>query len=137
MKRKEKARAKGVKAGYNSFALQRGKWVKLNRQSISKRAAENLGAVVTDTSLSAQFKVRKTNKPAKKSKLNVPRGYFSKTRKQFRDYKIRGKTKKALKDQYIEKRKFRLSVPGETRSIQAARRKLMKTKPKRRRRKKK
>jgi hypothetical protein len=120
-------KAMGKEEGYNVYAKKISKWIKLNINPITKTQAQNLGSYVTDTSLAATFQLRKTSKTAREPKLNIPKGYFRSTITKFRDYKIKGKSKIPLKDSWIEKRKHRLDTKLETKSIQAARKSLLKT----------
>ena len=119
---------------YNVFLKPQGrkKFFRANRADLTKGEAEDLGAFISDTSLSAQFKVRKQKgrmKVTKKSRskrrarrLPFPIGYFGGTRQKFRGFKIRRGTKIPLKNQFIERRSFRLDTTGEVNRITAAKR---------------
>jgi len=113
--------------GYDAYAQQKGKWYKLNKVPLTQSQAKDLQSYIVDTSLSARGKIRPSNKPIKKSKLNIPTGYYGRTRNKYRDYMKKGKKKIKLKDEWIEHRKHRLDIKNESQSIQAARRKLLGT----------
>lgn len=126
--RKKQKTTTSTKKGYNVYAKSKKQWLKLNRNTLSKSNAQDLGAYITDTSLAATFKLKRATKQAQQSKLNIPKGYFAKTSFKYRDYKIRNKKRIPLQNSWIEKRGYRLDTPNETRSIQAARKSLMKVK---------
>jgi len=124
------ARARVLKAveekvGYNVYAKHKKKWEKLNTVPLKKDLAKDLGSYVTDTSLGAQFKITKTSKPARKSKLSIPKNYYRNSANKFRDYRISKKKKIPLKNKWIEKRANRLDHFQETRNIIQARRSLV------------
>lgn len=98
----------------------RKKYIKVNKVPLEERKAKDLGAYVTDRSLGATFKIVPTKSIPKKSRLNIPSGYFGLTRDKFRDYKIvKGKRVK-LNNTYIEKRGKRLDTPEEVKKITVA-----------------
>ncbi len=123
-------RSKGVAVfgiqGYNSFAKQRGKSIKLNKVPLTKRQARNLSAFFVDRTLSATGSIRKSRKSPSKPVVKVPRNYYNKTKNKYRDFKISRGKKVPLKDAFIEKRKFRLDTKNERQTIQQLKRKLSK-----------
>ncbi len=123
------------KKGYNVFVKQKGKFFRVNEVPLTKKKAKGLGAFITDKSLSATWKIKKTNKKAKKPVLIFPTNYHSRTQHKFRGFKLKKGKKVPLKNSEIEKRKFRLDQFSEVKRIQAARfvkqlsRRLKKVKP--------
>jgi len=101
----------------------RGKWIKVGKKPFpSKKRAEDVGAYFTDTSLPAQFKVKKSKKkPSKKEQFIIPPDYFRREGfGKFRTYQIRKEKKVSLKDRYIEFQNRRLDTRGEVQQIHLA-----------------
>jgi len=107
--------------GYNVFAKQRGKFIRLNKVPLTKEKALDLGSFVADKSLSAAFKINKTKKIAQKPVRKVPIKYFNRNVEKFRSFKIRRKKEIGLTNIFIEKRGKRLDSYSEVKKIQAAR----------------
>ena len=102
------------------------KFRKINFQSLTKSRANDYGAFAVDNSLSRTFKVvRKgskvknaTTKPVNKP-LNVPVGYYSRSKPKFRNYRIIKGKRKLIQSQ-IEKTKHLLDTSREKRKITLA-----------------
>ena len=101
--------------GYNTYMYEGGKQVKANLSPLPKAEAERLGRDVADNSLSASYRVSKTNKnvpSSKRSKLATG-GYVSPSKfTQSKSEKRRGFS--------IEKRRNRLDTFGERNGIKAS-----------------
>ncbi|GAG89184.1 unnamed protein product, partial [marine sediment metagenome] len=118
--------------GWNVYGktIKTGKYKKLNVNSLSYENAQNLGAYLTDHSLSTNFLLKENPNPPKKPKLNIPPNYFRNTIEKWRDYKfktIKGVRKKyPMKDKWIERtsgargtapKGYRLDTRGERNRI--------------------
>ncbi len=120
--------------GYNVFVRSRNKLIRANINPIAKQKALDLGAFVTDRTLSQRFKIVKTNKNAKVPKVRVPLSYFGVTRGKWRGKIIKGK-EFPIKKNIFERRKAAIDTLGEKRKLRAARlisdlkRKARRTKP--------
>ena len=122
-KRKPIRRRKKPKQGYFIFEKRGGKFVKLKGLPLPLQKAKDRLAFRLDTKLSRTAKLKKVVKPKRLGKISKKEvGYFKRTRKQLRQFKIRKKRKFPLTLKYIEKRKFGLSTRGEVRQIQLNRR---------------
>lgn len=110
------------KTGFNVYGLvdatKKGKasWVKLNPHPVNEQDALDIGSYATDNSISAQFKVVKTNKKAKELDTGVE-GYWGMNMNKYRDYKVKNKIKQPLESQFIEKQNLRLDTQGEVKKI--------------------
>jgi len=104
--------------GWMAQAKKKGKWINLLEKPTTKRKAGLKGASFVDEDISASFRLVQEGKVR-----GLPRGKTYKPPVAFRDYKIRKGVKVPLKNQFIEKRKFRLSHIGEVKQIQLAKRK--------------
>jgi len=104
-------------SGYDVFVKSKKQFHKANINPIKKNKAKDLGSYVTDTTLSATYKIKRTNKDALKPKIKVPKGYNVKTKHKFRDYKIVKGKRKMLNSTWIEKRNKRLDTPGEVKKV--------------------
>lgn len=120
-KKKLKVAVPSAMLGYNAFARTKGKFEKLNRVPLTKRNALNLSSFIVDNSVSATGGIRKTTKPPQKSKLRIPKGYFSKTQNKYRFFKIVNKKKVITPNSFIEKRKHRIDTSGEKKQLSVAR----------------
>jgi len=85
---------------------------------LTKTKARDLGAYITDTTLGATYKIKKTTKDAQKPRLKVPKGYAIKTKHKFRDYKIVKGKRKQMENTWIEKKNKRLDTLGEINKVQ-------------------
>ncbi len=106
--------------GYNVFVKSKGKFLRANINPITKQKALDIGAFVTDRTLSQQYKIVKTNKNAKNPKIKVPRSYFGVTRNKWRGKIVKGK-EQPIKDKIFERRKAAIDTLGEKRKLRAAR----------------
>jgi len=107
--------------GYHALFKKGNKFIRINRSPVTKNQALDLGARVVDRSLSATFKIKKTNRKAKPPQIRISRNYFKNTQRKFRDFKIRKGKQVPLKNKFIERKgKPRLDTGGERRKIQAS-----------------
>jgi len=84
--------------------LKKRKFVRLNKVPLKQSEAKDLGAWLIDHSLGRTFKLKQSNRPAQKPRLKVPKSYFTKHRKKFRNFKIIKGKKVFTPYQWIEKR---------------------------------
>ncbi|KKN69583.1 hypothetical protein LCGC14_0438860 [marine sediment metagenome] len=120
------------KQGYNSFAKAKGKFKKLNKVPLTKTQARNLSAFIVDNSTSARGLIKRVaGKKALKPRTRIPVGYFSRTRKKYRTFKIVKGRRIPLKNEIIELRGKRIDTRGEKKGLSVARSlaKLRKLKP--------
>jgi len=109
------------KKGYDAFVKQGKKFIKVNEVPLTKEKARDIATFVTDKSLAATWKVKKTGKLAKKPVRIVPNKYFLRNQAKYRSFKkVKGK-EVAISNSGIERRKFRLDSGPEVRKIQAER----------------
>ncbi len=73
-----------AKFGFNVFANQKGKFIKLNTRPLTKPLARDLGAFVTDKTNATKFRLRRTNRFPKKPLRKIPENYFSKNSSKFK-----------------------------------------------------
>ena len=100
--------------GYYTEVKEKGKWKKVLNKILSKEDAKDLGLFTTDNILAASFRLKKAKgKPTAKD-IVKSMGLELK----FRDYKINKGKKIPLKDNFIEKRKYRLDTPNEVQTLQ-------------------
>ncbi len=119
--KKKKIGAPVNKQGYNALVKEKGKFIKLNVVPLTKNKAQDLSTFVTDRSLSATYKIKKTNQLAKKPVRIVPNKYFDRSFNKFRPFKKRKGVKIPLENAGIERRTFRLDTRSEVKKIQASR----------------
>lgn len=106
------------KPGYYAYAKSKGKYHKLNKVPVTKSRAEDIRNYLLDTSLSATGFIKPTKKPAGKTRLKVPVGYASRSKKKFRDYRWKkGKKIKLKPGKKIELRGRRLDTRPEVKRI--------------------
>ncbi len=103
---------------FDVFVKERGKFVKKNIKPLPQGKALKLGSRITDNTLAATFRVRKTLKKTKQKDIK-----FNVDKKVFRTFKRRRGVKIPIQRTFIERRKFRLNTPGERRQIKGAQRK--------------
>ncbi len=118
---KKKPKFPIAQLGYNAFARQKGKLIKLNKVPISKTKALNLSSFIVDHSTSAFGKIIRTTKKAQKPLRKIPKGYFKRTIKNYRLFKIVKGKQVPLKNAFIEKRAKRINTLGEKQQLSAAR----------------
>ena len=112
---------KKIAKGYDVYAKERGKNIRLNKNPITRLQALNLGSEVVDKTLSARFFLRKTKKKPINPSLRIPQRYFGFNSNKFRDYRVVKGKKKLMKNTYIENASFRLDTNSEVKRITAAR----------------
>ncbi|HDK42504.1 MAG TPA: hypothetical protein ENG87_03935 [Candidatus Pacearchaeota archaeon] len=115
---------------YYGQVKRKGKWTTITPKPATKRAAVDYASEVADKTLAASFRVIKVKKKIKgkekfveieRKKLAKATGYWDTHKYKFRTYKIRKGTKQKLPRGGIEKKQFRLDLPGEKKTIQKAR----------------
>lgn len=117
--------------GYNVFVKSRKKFIKANIHPIPKNKANDLGAWISDRTLSKQFRIKRTNRKAKIPKVNAPLNYFKTTQKKWRGKIVKGK-EFPIKNRVIERNKAAIDTIGEKKKLRAAREiKRLQTKAKR------
>jgi len=89
---------------------------KANIRPLTKSQARDLGAFVTDRTISQTFKIKKTNKTAKKPLVKFPRNYFQITQRKWRGKIVKGK-EQPFKNRIIERRKNAIDTLGEKRQL--------------------
>jgi hypothetical protein len=113
-----------VQPGYNVYGkpIKQKTYRKLNKVPLTQTKARDLGAYIADHSLSASFKLKPSSKKAQTPKTRIPIGYYSRTKRKFRDYRIVKKKRKPMKDKWIERRGLpRLDTRGEKQKIKMMR----------------
>ena len=123
-KRKKKKEKKiRIKQAYDIFGKHKGKFIRLNRVPLSKARALDRGAFAIDKSTGATFKIKGVGAIKKLGKLTKgERGYFSRTRKKYRAFRIQKGKRITLKNKFIEKKgRPRIDTRGEKRGLSLAR----------------
>jgi len=104
--------------GYIAEVKERGKWKKINpKKPLTREMARRLSKRVTDRTLGASGRIT----PSKKSAL-LGRVEKMAAQGKFRMFRISKGKKVPMKDQWIEKRKFRLDNKKETQTLAAYKR---------------
>lgn len=119
--------------GYNAYALEQGKYKKLNEKPRTKEGALDIVARVVDNTLSAQGKIEKikqtkTKKGKKRQSVKIFQpgelvqgdGYYFNNVNKFRDYNISKGRKIKSPNRIIEKRNRRADTRGETLGLNIA-----------------
>lgn len=96
--------------GYNVYMKEGGKQVKANMKPLPKKEAHRLGKDIAENSLSASYRVSKTNK-------RVPSARRSPLAQ---GMQVSDANFKRSKNWQVEKNRFRLNTPGEKQGIQAS-----------------
>ncbi len=107
----------------------RGKIINLTPRPLTKKDAKDFLAYNLDHGLerSAWFEPLKKTKKVVKLPSRIS-GYFSKHKQKLRPFKIRVGKKKAIRNGFIEKRKYNLDTPREKRQMKSTRRKSVRRK---------
>ena len=123
--------------GWNVHVKSKGRFRKITKTPLTRINALNLGANVTDKTLSAQFSIKRSKKPAQQPRHKIPQNYWAESFSKFRPYKVRKGVKQPFTNRYIEKAPYRLDTRSEVQKISVA--KFMKglSKPKKQKRKQK
>ena len=97
--------------------------MRLNKRPLSKAQALDRGAFAIDRSTANTFKIKGVRKVKKLGKLTRgEKGYFLRTKKKYRGYRIQKGKRITLKDKQIEKRgPPRIDTRGEKRGLTLAR----------------
>ncbi len=107
--------------GYNAFVKQRKKFIKVNQVPITKNKARDLASFVTDRSLAATWKIKKSKKFAQKPVKIIPPRYFDRNKDKFRSFKRKKGIRIPITNSAIERRTFRLDSRSEVNKINVAR----------------
>jgi len=101
--------------GYNVYMYEKNKQVKANVSPLPKQEAERLGRDIADNSLSASYRVTKTNinVPSSKRSRLATGGYVPESK----FYESKSKNRKGF---FVEKEKNRLDSFGERKGIKAS-----------------
>lgn len=100
---------------YRVFVKRRGKDIPI-ATGLPRGRALRLGQRVTSETLGARFRIEETDFKTRLKDVAFNLG------KEFRAFRIQKGKKIPLQDEFIERRRFRLSLPSEVREIQRARR---------------
>ena len=107
------------KQGYNVQAKSKaGKWRNLNKKPLSRGNALSRGSRAADNTVSAQFRVRKTNK---KVSPTASDSYWNLNQHKFRNYKIRKGKRIITPNNFVERRSHRIDSVGEKSGLKLAR----------------
>ena len=108
--------------GYHAFAKQKGIKKRLNKVPLTKRQARDLSSFLVDNSTSRTGGiVRAINKKSLRPQTKIPKGYFGKTSKKYRPFRIVQGRKVPLFNEFIERTKFAIDTKGEKRGLSIAR----------------
>lgn len=115
---KPKKKIKAVtSASYQPYIKEKGQFRRFGKPTTMNEALD-LGSEYVDRTPSARFKIQPT-KQKPMSNPEVSRGYFKMNKEKFRGYKIKRRMAIPLKQEYIEKSKYRIDKEGEKRGITA------------------
>ena len=112
MPKKDKRTTEPFDQGFNVFARERGRFVRVNKKPLLRQRAKNLGAEVVDNTSAASFVLRKTKREPANNLDDVL--FFKRTK--FRSPKTKSKLPPKT---FIEKNNFRIDTAGERRGISA------------------
>ncbi len=121
-KRISKKKKQIKKQVFNVFVKSKKKFVRVNRRPLTKSQAKDRGSFVTDHTTANTFKLKATGRTKKPGKLTKGEaGRFIRTRKKFRQFRVKRKKKIVLKNKFIEKRgRPRIDTRGEKRGLSIA-----------------
>lgn len=111
--------------GYDVFGIQdatnraKRKQVKINKQPLTRAAAQDLLAYGLDNSISAQGSIRRAKGRAQRTQLPIA-GYFMNNRDKFRQYRVAKGKRVPTPNTFYEKKGRRLDTRGEINKIQLA-----------------
>ena len=116
-----KKRKDSRKAGYIVYGLSGGKWLKLNKKPLVKQDALSRGSYAIDRTTAKTFKLV----PVGKSKsfgglVKREKGYFTKTKPKFREYKVKRGKAYIIQMKLIEKRRYGIDTRGEKKGLSLA-----------------
>ena len=119
----KKKRIKKVQIGYNVFGKSRGKFIKLNKIPLNKKDALSRGSFAIDKSTARTFEIRKVKGKVKKfgSIKKKEKSYIKKARPKLRGFRKRKGKRVALKNKFIEKKKFLIDSRGEKKQLSLSR----------------
>lgn len=116
--------------GYFAWAKEKGIRKRLNLVPISQKSAKDLSSFISDHSTSRTFGITKAiNLKIKKPKTKIPKNYFDRTKRKYRDFRIVQGKKILLDNQFIEKTKFAIDTRGEKEGLSVARALALRRKP--------
>ncbi len=108
--------------GYHAFAKRSGIKQRLNKVPLTKRQARDLFSFTIDHTVARTGGiVRAFNKKALKPQTRIPKGYFRRTVKKYRPFRIVQGRKIPLTNEFIEKTKFAIDTRGEKSGLSIAR----------------
>ena len=96
------------------------RFVKANNRPLTRAAALDLGADITDNSIAQTFKIQKRKGTIQSSQLSGGSGFFGFNRGKFRETFIRKGRLKKQPDKFIEKRGFAIDTFGERQGLRAS-----------------
>lgn len=105
---------RNLKTGWVVYGYSNGAYRRLNSKPLSKIDALSRGAYAIDRTTAKTFKIVPVPKVLNYGRLNKrEKGYFTKTKPKFREFKIKKGTKYFLQYKLIEKRKYGIDTSGE------------------------
>jgi hypothetical protein len=113
----ELIKKKKSKKAFIAKLKRKGKFMQIGKPG-TKEAALDIGTRAVKETLGATFKIEEIEAEP----IARPTGEFARSKGMLREYAIRRGQKVALKDTFIQKRKFRLSSRSEVKEIQRSRR---------------
>ena len=110
-----------IKVGYYAYGLSGKKYVKLNKKPLSKQDALSRGSYAIDRTTAKTFKIVPVLKVKKLGNLaKREKGYYTKTARKFREYRVKKGKAYALILKQIEKRKYGIDTTGEKKGLSLA-----------------
>lgn len=122
-----------MRTGYHTFVKSKGKYQKVTTAPMTMEGAKDVGARITDNTVSAMFKIepiKKTKimkgkrqmilKKFKEEELGKGDDYFKRFAHKFRSFMIRRGQKLEMQNKWIEKRGKRSDTPGEKEGLTVA-----------------
>lgn len=109
---------RGSRKGFKKTPTTRGqpRFVKANINALTKNRARDLGAFVTDRTISQTFILKKSKKPIQKPRVKFPGNYFGNTRNKWRG-KIRKGIEQPINNRILERRKNAIDSLGEKKGL--------------------
>lgn len=112
--------SKAVKA-YNVYAKSGRKFIKINKIPLSRKDALNVGSYAVDNTTSKSFKIVSAGRRRRIATAPASqRGYFQKTSKKFRQFRIKRGQKFSI-SRHIERKRYGIDTRGEKRGLSVSR----------------
>lgn len=105
---------------YNVFVKSKGEYRRITKKPVIRPQALDFGSNVVDSTLSADFKLKKAKGKPKPLDYKVPQGYWSQSFPKFRQFRQKKGKKIELKDRFIERSPYRLDTRREVNQINVA-----------------